>query len=100
MSGRVLCVTVASASGHVIVERFYERLPETVQMQWRRRLHEASSVSLGDRGASCLPSLDFACVEEACGCSRQGEDVLVWCGVGDIRLYAVGSGQYDEFARA
>ena len=25
---------------------------------------------------------------------------MVWCGVGDLRFYAVGSGQYDEFGRA
>jgi hypothetical protein len=100
MSGRVLCVTVASASGHVIVERFYERLPETTQMQWRRRLHEASSGSLGHGGASTLSGNDFARVEEVCGVSHQGEDCMVWCGVGDIRFYAVGSGQYDELARA
>jgi len=100
MSGRVLCVTVASASGHVIVERFYERLPETTQMQWRRRLHEASSGSLGHGGASTLSGNDFARVEEVCGVSHQGEDCMVWCGVGDIRFYAVGSGQYDELALA
>ena len=100
MSGRVLSVTVASASGHVIVERFYERLPETTQMLWRRRLHEASEASLGERGSAMLDASDFARVEEGCGVARHGEDCMVWCGVGDVRFYAVGSGQYDEFGRA
>jgi hypothetical protein len=100
MSGRVLSVTVASASGHVIVERFYERLPETIQMMWRRRLHEASEASLGERGSATLDAPDFARVEEGCGVARHGEDCMVWCGVGDLRFYAVGSGQYDEFGRA
>ena len=35
-----------------------------------------------------------------CGVARHGEDCMVWCGVGDLRFYAVGSGQYDEFGRA
>lgn len=100
MSDRVLSVTVASASGHVIVERFYERLPETIQMMWRRRLHEASEASLGERGSATLDAADFARVEEGCGVARHGEDCMVWCGVGDLRFYAVGSGQYDEFGRA
>ena len=100
MSGRVLSVTVASASGHVIVERFYERLPETIQMMWRRRLHEASEASLGERGSATLDAPDFARVEEGCGVARHGEDCMVWCGVGDLRFYAVGSGQYDELGRA
>ena len=100
MSGRVLSVTVASASGHVIVERFYERLPESTQMLWRRRLHEASEASLGERGSAVLDAPDFARVEEGCGVARHGEDCMVWCGVGDVRFYAVGSGQYDEFGRA
>ena len=100
MSGRVLSVTVASASGHVIVERFYERLPETTRMLWRRRLHEASEESLRERGSAVLDAPEFARVEEGCGVARHGEDCMVWCGVGDVRFYAVGSGQYDEFGRA
>ena len=100
MSDRVLSVTVASASGHVIVERFYVRLPETIQMMWRRRLHEGLGGVPRGTSSATLDAADFARVEEGCGVARHGEDCMVWCGVGDLRFYAVGSGQYDEFGRA
>ena len=81
MSDRVLSVTVASASGHVIVERFYERLPETIQMMWRRRLHEASEASLGERGSA---TLDAAIRARRGGvrsrASRGRLHGVVWCG--------------------
>ena len=100
MAGRVLCVSIVSASGHVIVERFFERLSETDQMLWRRRLHEASEPSVADGGAATLQASDAGRVADACGVSRNGENCLAWCRVGDVRFYAVGSGLYDELARA
>ena len=100
MAGRVLCVSMVSASGHVIVERFFERLSETDQMLWRRRLHEASESSVADGGAATLQASDAGRVADACGVSRNGEHCLAWCRVGDVRFYAVGTGLYDELARA
>jgi hypothetical protein len=100
MSGRVLCVTVASASGHVIIERFYEPTSERDQMMWRRRLHEASASSVADGGAATTSSGDFARAGETCEVAWHGEECMAWCRVGDVRFYAIGSGQYDELARA
>ena len=36
LAGRVLCVMMASVSGHVILERFYDPIPEPVPpaMEW------------------------------------------------------------------
>lgn len=99
VAGRVLCVTMTSASGNVIVERFYEpRLSEREQMMWRARLHEASTSS----AAAEVGEEDADRVAEVCGTARggeHGEENMVWCRVGDLRFYAVGSGEYDELAR-
>ena len=43
LAGRVLCVMMASVSGHVILERFYDPIPEPDQMRWRDRLHRAEA---------------------------------------------------------
>lgn len=97
VAGRVLCVMMASAEGNVIVERFYEpRLSEHDQMEWRTRLHEAST------GTAGVGEQDAERVAEVCGVSRggeHGEENMVWCRVGDLRFFAVGSGEYDELAR-
>ena len=69
-------------------------------MLWRRRLHEASESSVADGGAATLQASDAGRVADACGVSRNGEHCLAWCRVGDVRFYAVGTGLYDELARA
>ena len=66
-------------------------------MAWRTRLWEAS------RGASaaCMSEAESERVAETLGCARggeHGEENMVWCGVGDLRFFAVGSGEYDELA--
>jgi hypothetical protein len=99
-AGRVLCVMMTSASsGNVIVERFYEpRLSEQQQMEWRSRLHEASSGA----GTAGVGEQDAERVAAMCGVARggdHGEENMVWCRVGDLRFFAVGSGEYDELAR-
>ena len=80
------------------MERFYEpRLSERDQMEWRSRLHEAASAS----STAVLGEQEVERVAEACGVARggeQGEENLVWCQIGDLRFYAVGSGEYDELA--
>jgi len=94
-AGRVLCVMLTSASGNVIIERFYEpTLSEREQMEWRSRLHEASACTVG------VGEQDAERVAEVCGMARDGEETMVWCQVGDLRFYAVGSGEYDELALA
>ena len=68
--GRVLCVIITSATGHVIIERFYDRLGEKDQMRWRERLNEASSSSVGVGGSAKLSVDESDRVAEACGTSR------------------------------
>jgi hypothetical protein len=98
-AGRVLCVTVTSATGHVIIERFYEALPERAQMEWRARLHEASEASIAVGGRAALGEQEADRVSEACGTARHGDDNVVWVRVGDVCFFAVGDGEYDELAR-
>ena len=98
--GRVLCVIITSATGHVIIERFYDRLGEKDQLRWRERLNEASSSSVGVGGSAKLSVDESDRVAEACGTSRHEDECLAWIRVGNVRFYAVGSGEYDELARA
>ena len=55
LAGRVLCVMMASASGHVILERFYDPISEPEQMRWRDRLHRAEASS--GAGASTVAGI-------------------------------------------
>ena len=98
LAGRVLCVMMASVSGHVILERFYDPIPEPDQMRWRDRLHRAEASS-GGAGASTVAESDCDKLASRCGVARHGDENMVWCGVGDLRFYAVGSGEYDEYGR-
>ena len=98
LAGRVLCVMMASVSGHVILERFYDPIPEPDQMRWRDRLHRAEASS-GGAGASTVAESDCDELASRCGVARHGDENMVWCGVGDLRFYAVGSGEYDEYGR-
>ena len=91
LAGRVLCVMMASVSGHVILERFYDPIPEPDQMRWRDRLHRAEASS-GGAGASTVAESDCDKLASRCGVARHGDENMVWCGVGDLRFYAVGSG--------
>lgn len=97
LAGRVLCVMMASASGHVILERFYDPISEPEQMRWRDRLHRAEASS--GAGASTVAESDCDKLATRCGVARHGDENMVWCGVGDLRFYAVGSGEYDEYTR-
>ena len=91
LAGRVLCVMMASASGHVILERFYDPISEPDQMRWRDRLHRAEASS--GAGASTVAESDCDKLATRCGVARHGDENMVWCGVGDLRFYAVGSGR-------
>ena len=97
LAGRVLCVMMASASGHIILERFYDPISEPDQMRWRDRLHRAEASS--GAGASTVGESDCDKLATRCGVARHGDENMVWCGVGDLRFYAVGSGEYDEYTR-
>uniref|UniRef100_A0A7S0ICA6 Coatomer subunit zeta n=1 Tax=Micromonas pusilla TaxID=38833 RepID=A0A7S0ICA6_MICPS len=98
LAGRVLCVMMASASGHVILERFYDPISEPDQMRWRDRLHRAEASS--GAGASTVAESDCDKLATRCGVARHGDENMVWCGVGDLRFYAVGSEEYDEYTLA
>ena len=69
LAGRVLCVMMASVSGHVILERFYDPIPEPDQMRWRDRLHRAEASS-GGAGASTVAESDCDKLASRCGVAR------------------------------
>ena len=95
LAGRVLCVMMASASGHVILERFYDPISEPDQMRWRDGLHRPRPVRAG---ASTVAGSDCDKLATRCGVARRKDENMV------VRSWRPSilrsrSGEYDEYTR-
>lgn len=84
-SGRVACLILATRSGLVIYERFYERLAEAEKAELRAACDEIT------------PPEGAAPGQELVGRFRGGR--LVGVASGEVVLYALGTGEYTELAR-
>ncbi len=84
-SGRVACLILATRSGLVIYERFYERLAEAEKAELRAACDEIT------------PPEGAAPGQELVGRFRGGR--LVGVASGEVVFYALGTGEYTELAR-
>lgn len=83
--GRVHCVVVATKSGEVVYERFYDRFTELDKAEIRAAFQQAT-----DNINIASDNQDFV------GTFRGGSFVLI--PTTDLVFYALGSGEYDEMA--
>ena len=112
-TGRIHAVILATASGNVVYERFFERYSEQDKAELRAVLAEAAEASTsgapdGAEFATRYRQAWLACMLYTCeGCfSEQNHHKFCQCQCrdtavafrkeGDLVYFAVGSGEYDE----
>jgi len=87
-TGRIQSVIIATSSGNVVYERFYERMSEHEKAELRAYLAEAGNAST----SGSREEQEFA--------SRYRDGAVAGRREGDLTLYAVGNGEYDELSLA
>ncbi|KAK9842304.1 hypothetical protein WJX81_005560 [Elliptochloris bilobata] len=85
-AGRVQALIIATANGHVLLERFYERFSNLDRADIRVACQQALEKDLG--------------TPEAESVSRFRGAAVVSRTEGDLVYYAVGTGEYDELTLA
>lgn len=87
-TGRIQSVIIATGSGNVVYERFYERMGEHEKAELRASLAETADTSTSKRR------------EEPEFAARYRDGAVAGRREGDLTLFAVGNGEYDELSLA